>query len=103
MSKRTITSSSPNRASARVARELRLADAGRAEEEEAAVGTARVGQPGAGAPDRLRDRLDRLVLADDPLMQAAARASSAARAPRVSWETGMPVLRETISAMSSAS
>ena len=49
--------------------ELRLADAGRAEEEEAAVGGAGIGEPGAGTPNRLRDRLDRLVLADDALVQ----------------------------------
>ena len=49
--------------------ELRLADAGRAEEEEAPVRAVRVGEPGAGAANGLRDGFDRLVLADDPLVQ----------------------------------
>ena len=49
--------------------QLRLADAGRAEEQEAADRPVRVAEPGAGAPYRLGHRLDRLVLADDPLVQ----------------------------------
>ena len=39
-------------------------------EQEAPVGTAGVGEPGAGAANRLRDGLDGLVLTDDALMQA---------------------------------
>jgi hypothetical protein len=52
------------------ARELRLADAGRPQEQEAAVRTAGVGEPGAGATNRLCDGLDGLVLTDDALVQA---------------------------------
>ena len=51
-------------------RELGLADAGRAEEQERADRPARVLEPGAGAPDGVGHGLDRLVLADDPLVQA---------------------------------
>jgi hypothetical protein len=50
-------------------RELRLADAGGSQEQEAAVGAAWVGEPGAGAAHRLRNGLDGLVLADDALVQ----------------------------------
>src|SRR4051794_32790102 len=51
------------------ARELRLADAGRAEEDERAGRALRVLQAGPRAADRLRDHLDRLVLADDALVE----------------------------------
>src|SRR5205085_6969583 len=47
----------------------RLADAGGSQEQEAPVGTAGVGKPGAGAANRLRDGLDGLVLTDDALVQ----------------------------------
>ena len=50
--------------------ELGLADAGRAEEEEGADRPVRVGEPGARAAQRVGDRLDRLVLADHPLVEA---------------------------------
>ena len=50
--------------------ELRLADAGRAEEDERADRPVRVLQAGARAAERVRDRGDRLVLADDALVQA---------------------------------
>ncbi len=50
--------------------ELGLADAGRAEEEERADRPVGVGEAGARAADRGGDRLDRLVLADDALVQA---------------------------------
>ena len=46
--------------------ELRLPDAGRAEEDERADGPLRVLQAGTCAADRLRDDADRLFLADDP-------------------------------------
>lgn len=46
-----------------------LADAGRAEEEEAADRPVRAGESGAGAQYRVGDHADRLVLADDPLVQ----------------------------------
>ena len=51
------------------ARQLGLADAGRAEEDEAAERTVRILQAGAGAADGVGDRRDRLVLADDALVQ----------------------------------
>src|SRR3954471_22641796 len=51
------------------ARQLGLADAGRAEEHEGAGRALRILQAGARAPDRLRDDLDRLVLADDALVE----------------------------------
>ena len=49
--------------------QLRLADAGRASEDERAAGTLRVLQAGPGTPDRLGQRLDRVVLADHPAVQ----------------------------------
>ena len=49
--------------------ELRLADAGRPEEEEAPERPLRVAEPGARAPDGLRHRGHRLVLSDDARMQ----------------------------------
>ena len=51
------------------ARELRLPDAGRAEEDERADRPVRVLEAGARAAERVRDGLDRRVLADDPLVQ----------------------------------
>src|SRR5439155_6956574 len=49
--------------------ELRLADAGRAEEDERADRPIRVLESGARAAKRVRDRRDGLVLADDALME----------------------------------
>ena len=49
--------------------QLGLTDAGRAGEDERATGTLRVLEPGTRTPDRLRQRLDRLLLADDALVQ----------------------------------
>ena len=51
-------------------RQLGLADAGRAEEQERADRPVGVLEPGARAPQRRRHRLDRLVLADHPPVQA---------------------------------
>ena len=50
--------------------QLGLADAGRAEEQERADRPARILEPGARAADRVGHGLDRLVLADDPLVEA---------------------------------
>jgi hypothetical protein len=50
--------------------QLRLADAGRAEEQERADRAVRVGQPGAGATQRVGDGLDGLLLADDAAVEA---------------------------------
>ncbi len=49
--------------------ELRLPDAGRAEEDERADRALRVLQAGTGAADGLRDDLDGLLLADDPVVE----------------------------------
>ena len=49
--------------------QLGLADAGGTEEDERADGPAGILDAGAGAQDRVGDQLDRLVLADDPLVQ----------------------------------
>ena len=51
------------------ARQLRLTDAGRTAEDEAADRPLRILQARAAAPDRAADRLDRFVLADHPLVQ----------------------------------
>ena len=83
-------------------RELRLADAGRAEEQEAPVGPVRVGEPGAGAAHGLRDGLDRLVLADDALVQLLLELQEpVALLLRSAARPGCRCARETISAMSS--
>jgi len=50
------------------ARQLGLANPCRPEKQEAPLGPVRVGQPGPGPAHRLRDRLNRLVLAHDPLV-----------------------------------
>ena len=49
--------------------QLGLADAGRAEEQERADRPARVAEAGPGAPDGVGHGLDRLVLADDALVE----------------------------------
>jgi hypothetical protein len=51
------------------ARELGLPDAGGAEEDEGADRPIGILEPGARAAERVRDRLDRLVLADDALVE----------------------------------
>jgi hypothetical protein len=50
-------------------RELGLADPGRAEEDERAARALRVLQARTGAADRPGERVDRVLLADDPLVQ----------------------------------
>ena len=62
-------SSLPNMNSASALASSRLADAGGAEEDERADRALGILEPGAGAADGLGDRVDRLVLADDPLVQ----------------------------------
>ena len=69
MSSWMSASSSPNRNFGQRLGQLGLTDTGRAGEDERAGRALRVLQAGAGAADRLRDRLDRLLLADDPLVQ----------------------------------
>ena len=58
------------------ARQLGLADAGRAEEHEAADRAVRVLEAGARTADRARDRGDRLLLADDAPVQLVSIRSS---------------------------
>ncbi len=55
-----------------------------------------------GPAHRLGDGGDGLVLADDPPVQVSSSFSSRSRSSSVSWDTGMPVARETTSAMSLA-
>ena len=50
--------------------ELGLADAGRPEKDEGADRAVRILEPGAGATEGVRHRLDRGILADDALMEA---------------------------------
>ena len=61
-------SESPNMNSASVLREEGLADAGRSEENERADRAARIFQIRARTAQRLADRDDRFVLADDALL-----------------------------------
>ena len=71
------------------ARELGLAHAGRAEEDEAADRPVRILQAGARAAERVRDRLDRLVLADDALVQPLLHLQRASRSrPRAGGRPG---------------
>ena len=58
-------------------RQLGLADAGRAEEHEAAERPVGILQAGARAADRVGDRDDRLVLPDHALVQALLHVESA--------------------------
>ncbi len=69
MSIRTMRSSAAEQRLGQRPGELRLADPGGAEEQEAADRPVRVPQAGAGPAHRLGDGDDRLVLADDPLVQ----------------------------------
>jgi hypothetical protein len=59
--------------------QLGLADARRAQEDERAAGALRVLQAGAGAADGLADRLDGVLLADDPLVQLVLHAQELGR------------------------
>ena len=61
------------------ARELGLADAGRAQEDERADRTLGVLEAGARAADGARDRNDRVVLADDPAVQGLLHAGELGR------------------------
>jgi hypothetical protein len=51
-------------------RQLRLADARRAQEHEAPERAVRILQPRTSPPDRVGDRVDGLVLADDAVVEA---------------------------------
>ena len=69
MSMRTIACSSSNRNSASARASSVLPTPVGPEEEEAAERPVRILQAGAGAADRVGDRVDRFVLADDALVQ----------------------------------
>ena len=64
-----MLSSVSNSAAASVFAQLGLADPGGAEEDERADRAARILDPGAGPDHGVGDQLDRLVLADHPLVQ----------------------------------
>ena len=84
--------------------QLGLADAGRAEEQERADRPVRVGQAGAAAADGVGHRGDRVVLADDPLVQHVLEADELVHlAFHEPADTGTPVHLATTSAMSSSS
>ena len=71
--------SSPNRNSASVLAVSVFPTPGRAEEDERARRALRVLEAGTRAPDRLRDGLERVVLADDPLVQLVLHAQELGR------------------------
>jgi hypothetical protein len=83
-------------------RELGLAHPGGAEEDERPDRPARVLDPGAGADDRVGDELDRLVLADDTLVQDLVETQQLLALASISRATGMPVQRATTWAISSS-
>ena len=75
--------------------QLRLADAGRAEEHERADRPVRILQAGARAAHGVRDRLHRFLLADDAPAQAAPPCAAASPSRlRACVSTGTPVQRE---------
>jgi hypothetical protein len=74
-------------------RQLRLADAGRAAEDEAADGPVRVLQPRAAPPDGPADGLDGLVLADDPRCSSSSMFTSFWDSASRRRVRGMPVQR----------
>ena len=82
--------------------ELGLADAGRAQEDERADRPARILDARARAHHGVGHRLHGLVLADDALVQDLVEAQQLLRSPSTRRVTGMPVQRETISAISSS-
>src|SRR5690606_39481850 len=59
--------------------QLGLTDTGRAGEDERTTGALRVLQTGARTADRLRQRLDGVDLADDPLVELVLHAQQAGR------------------------
>ena len=84
------------------ARELGLADARRAEEEERADRPVRILEAGAGAAHGVGDGLDRLVLADHALAQPLLHVDELLRLALQQPATGMPVQRGDDEAMSSS-
>ena len=76
---------------------------GRADEEEGAQGPVRVGEPRAVAPDRVGDRLDRRLLAHDPLLELGLEVDVLLRlGGQHLGERECPVQVETTRAMSSS-
>ena len=81
---------------------LGLADARGPEEQERAIRPLGIAEARALAADRVRDEAHGFVLADDALCSASSMSSSFSRSPCIIFETGMPVMRDTTSAISSA-
>ena len=104
MSMRTIACSESNMNSASARASSVLPTPVGPEEEERADRAVRVLQAGARAAQRVGDGLDRLVLADDALVQALLHVDELLRPrPRAACDTGMPVHLATTSATSSSS
>ena len=98
-----MLSSVSNSASARALASSVLPTPVGPEEDERADRAARVLDAGAGADDRVGDELHGLVLADDALVQDLVEAQQLLPlALHAGGLTGMPVQRETISAISSS-
>ena len=96
MSSRMIRLSAPNSASASAG--PRVADPGRPEEQEAAH--QRVAEPGPGTHRHLATAATSSCLPHDPLVRPCSSPRSRSFSSSVSWRTGMPVARDTTSAMS---
>ena len=82
--------------------ELGLADAGRPEEQERAVGAVGIGKP--ERERRIASETSRTASSwpTTRLCSASSMCSSLSRSPCIIFDTGMPVARETTSAISSA-
>ena len=82
--------------------ELGFPDAGGAEEDERADGPVRVLEPGAGAANGVAEGDDRLLLADDALVEVRPPSSGASRSRSLRGaRRGCPVIWPTRAAMSS--
>ena len=86
MSMRVMASSVSNRNSGQRLGEFGLAHPGRPQEQKRTVGPLGIGEPGAGPPDRVGDRSQRLPLADHPVLQQTPPSGEVSRARlRASW------------------
>src|SRR5262249_61579430 len=83
--------------------QLRLADAGRPEEQERADRPVGIRQPRARAPDRVGHRADRVVLADHAPPEALFHVDELLNLASSSRVTGIPVHFATVAAVSSCS
>ena len=72
------------------------------EEQERTVGLVGIGQSRTRTADRVGDEAHRFVLADDALVELVFHhAAASSRSPCIIFDTGMPVARDTTSAISS--